>query len=65
MLFIIYFMFILCFLLFILCLDTYTIWVKCCMKSGSKLFIIIVAIITAYEFKLFQISFVGKTLLSP
>lgn len=58
MLFIIYFM-------FILCLDTYTIWVKCCMKSGSKLFIIIVAIITAYEFELFQISFVGKTLLSP
>lgn len=35
------------------------------MKSGSKLFIIIVAIITAYEFELFQISFVGKTLLSP
>lgn len=49
---------------FILCLDTCIIWVKCCMKSGSKLLIIIVAIITAYEFKIFQIPFVGKTLLS-
>lgn len=49
---------------FILCLDTCIIWVKC-IKSGSKLLIIIVAIITACEFKIFQILFVGKSLLSP
>lgn len=50
---------------FILCLDAWIIWVKFCMKSGSKLLIIIVSTINACGFKLFLVPFVGKAILSP